>query len=98
MELTRAYALRKADESKYLFWPIGAMKEKGISKVWSGRRKYNDGNFWERMRNMKSKIAELLQCERKPVAVIRSEVQPEEAMMFKEGSKGCIIALLNAAS
>ena len=47
---------------------------------------------------MKSKIAELLQSERKPVAVIRSEVQPEEAMMFKEGSKGCIIALLNAAS
>ena len=47
---------------------------------------------------MTSKIAELLKCNRMPVALIRTNQKPEEALMFKEGNKGCIIALLNAAS
>lgn len=47
---------------------------------------------------MKSKIAELLQCNRVPVALFRTNKKPEDALMFKEGAKGCTIALLNAAS
>lgn len=47
---------------------------------------------------MKSKIAELLKCNRVPVALIRTNQKPENALMFKEGTKGCIMAFLNAAS
>ena len=39
---------------------------------------------------MTSKIAELLKCNRMPVALIRTNQKPEEALMFKEGNKGCI--------
>lgn len=44
---------------------------------------------------MKSKIAELLKCDRIPVAVFRTDQKPENALMFKEGTKGCIMAFLN---
>ncbi|NDO47855.1 DUF169 domain-containing protein [Clostridium sp. MD294] len=47
---------------------------------------------------MTSKIAELLKCSRMPVALIRTNQKPEQALMFKEGNKGCVIALLNVAS
>ena len=48
--------------------------------------------------HMESKMAKLLQCERCPVAVIRTNKRPDDALMFKEGARGCTIALLNAAS
>ena len=47
---------------------------------------------------MKSKIAELLKCNRTPVAVFRTDQKPENALMFKKGTKGCIMAFLNATS
>ncbi|MDO5558317.1 MAG: DUF169 domain-containing protein [Oscillospiraceae bacterium] len=47
---------------------------------------------------MRSRIAELIKCDRIPVALIRTDCKPEEALMFKENVKGCTIALLNAAS
>ena len=52
---------------------------------------------------MKSKIAELIQMEREPVAVIRAESAPEGALMFKAGqtggcAKGCTVMMINAAS
>lgn len=47
---------------------------------------------------MESKIARLLKCDRSPVALIRTDSKPKGALMFKENTKGCTVALLNAAS
>lgn len=47
---------------------------------------------------MESKIAKLIKLKNQPVAVFRSEEKPENALQFKEGIWGCVVALLNAAS
>lgn len=47
---------------------------------------------------MESKIASLLKLHNHPVAVYRTDNCPENAVQFKEGRWGCIVALLNASA
>lgn len=47
---------------------------------------------------MQSKIAAALHMKTEPVAVYRTAVRPEGALMFKPGVWGCVIAMLGAAA
>lgn len=47
---------------------------------------------------MESKIASLLKLKNQPVVVYRTKECPENAVQFKEGKWGCVVALLNAAA
>ena len=47
---------------------------------------------------MESKIAKLIHLKNQPVAVLHTDVVPENAVQFKEGVWGCSVALLVTAS
>ncbi|MEI3478237.1 MAG: DUF169 domain-containing protein [Bilophila sp.] len=47
---------------------------------------------------MESTIKDALRLTNHPVAVIKTDEAPENALSFKKGSRGCVIALLVAAS
>lgn len=47
---------------------------------------------------MESKIGNAIQLKNKPVAVLKANQPPEEALQLKEGIWGCAIAMLAAAS
>lgn len=47
---------------------------------------------------MKSRIKDALRLTNHPVAVLQADIPPENALSFKEGARGCVIALLAAAS
>lgn len=47
---------------------------------------------------MNSNLVKALKLSSQPVAVYRSDSCPEDALQFKEGIWGCVIAMLNAAS
>jgi len=47
---------------------------------------------------MRSRIAEALALKHAPVAVVLTDAKPEQALQFKEGSRGCVGAMLYAAA
>ena len=47
---------------------------------------------------MHSRIAEALALKHAPVAIVLTDVRPERAAQFKEGSWGCVAAMLQAAA
>ncbi len=47
---------------------------------------------------MDSKIADVIGIRYAPVAVIFTDVKPEPALQFKEGARGCVVSMLNAAA
>jgi hypothetical protein len=47
---------------------------------------------------VKSKITELIKLKNQPVAILKADAAPENTLQFKNGKRGCIIALLSAAS
>jgi uncharacterized protein (DUF169 family) len=47
---------------------------------------------------MESKIANAIQMQYAPVVVVLTDERPKEALQFQEGSRGCVVAMLNAAA
>lgn len=47
---------------------------------------------------MESRIARELKLRNEPVAIIFTDQKPESAIQFKEGGRGCVIALFSAAA
>jgi len=47
---------------------------------------------------MRSRISEALALQHKPVAVILTDVKPEKAIQFKQGSFGCVGSMLTTAA
>lgn len=47
---------------------------------------------------MDSKIAKAIKLKNQPIAVYRTDIKEDNALQFKEGVWGCVIAMLNAAS
>ena len=45
---------------------------------------------------MESRIARELKVRYQPVAIIFTDEKPEDALQFKEGSRGCVVAMLSA--
>lgn len=47
---------------------------------------------------MKSKIAEAIKLNNSPVAILLIDQRPDDALQFKEGKWGCVVAMLNKAT
>lgn len=47
---------------------------------------------------MESKIKDYIKLKNHPVAIIQSDTCPDGAIQFKPGKRGCVVAMLNAAS
>ena len=43
---------------------------------------------------MQSRIAEAIALKHSPVAILLTDTKPEGATQFKEGSRGCVAAML----